>query len=147
MAAHGKSINVFLMDGTASGRVKCTLANWTGVAYRIPRVDLDLCKERDDLKESELEEFIDYAKILMGVLGHKVFEPLVSEKPAGEVPSGYTTFYIKHAKRGADARAVQTAEGFAVLAGSVLCRGGFRGLPGEGWALEERAAEGSGPYR
>ena len=82
MAAHGKSINVFLMDGTASGRVKCTLANWTGVAYRIPRVDLDLCKERDDLKESELEEFIDYAKILMGVLGHKVFEPLVSEKPA-----------------------------------------------------------------
>ncbi len=50
-------------------------------------------------------------------------------------------------ERGADARAVQTAEGFAVLAGSVLCRGGFRGLPGEGWALEERAAEGSGPYR
>ena len=50
-------------------------------------------------------------------------------------------------ERGADARAVQTAEGFAVLAGSVLCRGGFRGLPGEGWALEERAAEGRGPER
>lgn len=25
-------------------------------------------------KESELEEFIDYAKIVMGTLGHKVFE-------------------------------------------------------------------------
>ena len=25
--------------------------------------------------ESELEEFIDYAKIVMGTLGHKVFEP------------------------------------------------------------------------
>ena len=52
MAAHGKNINLFLMDGTASGRIKCTLANWTGVAYRIPRVDLDLCRERSDLKQS-----------------------------------------------------------------------------------------------
>ena len=33
----GKNINLFLMDGDASGRIKCTLANWTGVAYRIPR--------------------------------------------------------------------------------------------------------------
>ena len=23
------------MDGDASGRIKCTLANWTGVAYKI----------------------------------------------------------------------------------------------------------------
>ena len=52
MAAHGKNINLFLMDGSASGRMKCTLANWTGVAYRIPRVDLDLCRERNDLKQS-----------------------------------------------------------------------------------------------
>ncbi len=35
MASRGKSINVFLMDGEASGRIKCTLANWTGVAYKI----------------------------------------------------------------------------------------------------------------
>jgi len=40
------------MDGTASGRIKCTLANWTGVAYRIPRTALELCKERNDLKQS-----------------------------------------------------------------------------------------------
>jgi hypothetical protein len=48
----GKSINVFLMDGTAIGRIKCTLANWTGVAYKIPRTELDKCKERNDLKQS-----------------------------------------------------------------------------------------------
>lgn len=48
----GKSINLFLMDGTANGRMKCTLANWTGVAYKIPRTELDKCKERDDLKQS-----------------------------------------------------------------------------------------------
>ena len=52
MGARGKSINLFVMDGNASGRVKCTLANWTGVAYRIPRTMLDSCKERDDLKQS-----------------------------------------------------------------------------------------------
>ena len=48
----GKSINLFLMDGDANGRMKCTLANWTGVAYKIPRTELDRCKERDDLKQS-----------------------------------------------------------------------------------------------
>lgn len=52
VSVRGKSINLFLMDGTASGRIKCTLANWTGVAYKIPRTELDRCKTRDDLKQS-----------------------------------------------------------------------------------------------
>lgn len=50
--ARGKSINLFLMDGTATGRMKCTFANWTGVAYKIPRTELEKCRERDDLKQS-----------------------------------------------------------------------------------------------
>lgn len=50
--ARGKSINLFLMDGDANGRIKCTLANWTGIAYKIPRTELDKCKDRDDLKQS-----------------------------------------------------------------------------------------------
>ncbi len=45
-------INLYLMDGDVSGRIKCTLANWTGLAFRIPRTSLDLCKDRDDLKQS-----------------------------------------------------------------------------------------------
>lgn len=219
MTKYGKNINIFLMDETANGRIKCTLANWTGIAYRIPRVDLDLCKERNDLKqsgiyflfcasdetseqiiyigqagtrkngegilyrlqehrkntdkdywseaivfttsnnsfgpteisylenrfctmainahryivknaneptqgnvteekESELEEFIDYAKIIMGVLGHKVFEPLISTD--GNNSSTNTIFYIK--KRGANARAIQTVDGFIVLSGSIISR-------------------------
>lgn len=40
------------MDGEAGGRIKCTLANWTGIAYKIPRTELEKCKERDDLKQS-----------------------------------------------------------------------------------------------
>lgn len=52
MSQRGNIINLFLMDGDASGRIKCTLANWTGLAYKIPRTDLDKCKNRDDLKQS-----------------------------------------------------------------------------------------------
>lgn len=50
--ARSKTINLFLMDGDAGGRIKCTLANWTGVAYKIPRTELDKCKDRADLKQS-----------------------------------------------------------------------------------------------
>ena len=52
MTIRGKSINLFLMDGIPTGRIKCTLANRTGVAYKIPRTELDKCKGRDDLSQS-----------------------------------------------------------------------------------------------
>lgn len=52
MAAREKSMNLFLMDGAATGRVKCTLASWTGVAYKIPCTDLDKCREGEDLSQS-----------------------------------------------------------------------------------------------
>lgn len=48
----GKSINLFLMDGSSTGRIKCTLANWTGVAYKIPRTSIEHCSDRIDLKQS-----------------------------------------------------------------------------------------------
>ncbi|MFK4474782.1 hypothetical protein ABH897_004550 [Paenibacillus sp. RC73] len=226
MTVRGKSINLFLMDGTPSGRIKCTLANWTGVVYKIPRTELDKCKGRDDLsqsgvyflfgesdqteddvvyigqagvrkngegllyrliehkrnpdkdywteaivfttsnnsfgpteisylenrfyalamdanrylvkngndptpgniteeKESELEEFIDYAKIVMGVLGHKLFEPLtIKTKLAVEVDSTEEELLLfmkrKSRKSGLiiEASCKQTNEGFVVLQGS-----------------------------
>jgi hypothetical protein len=52
MPNNGKNINYYLMDGVPSGRIKCTISNWTGVAYRIPRTELERCRERDDLKQS-----------------------------------------------------------------------------------------------
>lgn len=228
MPTRGKSINLFLMDGSPNGRIKCTLANWTGVAYKIPRTDLDKCKGRNDLsqsgvyflfgssdetgenvvyigqagvrkngegilyrlqehkrnpekdywteavvfttsnnsfgpteisylenrfcamamatkryhvkngndptpgniteeKESELEEFIDYAKLVMGTLGHKVFEKLAEIKTQSEqsVPSyqdDTLLLYLKRKSRKSgstiEARCKQTNEGFVVLKGS-----------------------------
>lgn len=229
MAVRGKSINLFLMDGDPSGRIKCTLQNWTGVAYKIPRTELDKCKGRDDLsqsgvyflfgtsdqtgenvvyigqagvrkngegilyrlqehrrnpdkdywteavvfttsnnsfgpteishlenrftnmavlakrylvkngndptsgniteeKESELEEFIDYAKIVMGTLGHKVLEPFAEVKRSVDTNDNEPTendgllLYLKSKRRKSgltiEANSRQTAEGVVVLKGS-----------------------------
>ena len=52
MSKRGKSITLFLMDGSVTGCIRYTLANWTGVAYKIPRTELDNCLGRSDLKRS-----------------------------------------------------------------------------------------------
>lgn len=219
----GKSINLFLMDGEAGGRIKSTLANWTGVAYKIPRTMLDkaknisylnqtgvyflfgssddtgepivyvgqagirkngqgiLCRldehRRNDKKdywteavafttsnnsfgpteisylenrfynmaceakrfivkngndpnhgniteekESELEEFVVYAKLVMGALGYKVFEPLIAPKVhIDEEPialDNEPTLYYKTSK--AEATGKRTTEGFVVFSGSKI---------------------------
>lgn len=225
----GKNINIFLMDGDASGRIKCTLANWTGVAYKIPRTEIDRCKDREELKwcgvyflfgvsddtgeniayigqagirkngegilyrlmehkrnpnkdywteavvfttsnnslgpteisylehkfcnmaidanryivkngndpspghiteekESDLEEFVDYAKLVMGTLGHKIFVPLNKVAPAAaddtNVPTEeielFLTRKIQKVNFTAEASAKQTSEGFVVLKGSKI---------------------------
>jgi hypothetical protein len=217
------------MDGDPSGRIKCTLANWTGVAYKIPRTELEKCKGRDDLtqsgvyflfgtseetgdavvyvgqagvrkngegilyrlqehkrnpdkdywteavvfttsnnsfgpteiswlenrfcslaadarryivkngndptpgniteeKESELEEFVDYAKIVIGTLGHKVFEPIVARTPKatsdnGEIETADSDAPLLQYKRSTGfATGRRTNEGFVVLKGSVIVK-------------------------
>lgn len=49
---NSKNFNLFLMDGEVTGRIKCTLSNWTGLAYKVPRSYLEKCKDRQDLKQS-----------------------------------------------------------------------------------------------
>lgn len=49
---NSKNFNLYLMDGDVTGRIKCTLANWTGIAYKIPRSYLNKCKDRQDLRQS-----------------------------------------------------------------------------------------------
>ena len=52
MAKRSKNINMFLMDGEVTGKIKCTLSNWTGVIYKIPRIQLGDLKSRDEMKQS-----------------------------------------------------------------------------------------------
>lgn len=78
-------------------------------------------------KESEMEEFIDYAKVIMGTLGHKLFEPV--SKPATqasavlmeEIKDTGAPLHMERTIKGVgkvEADGVQTSEGFAVLQGS-----------------------------
>lgn len=47
----GKSISLFLIDGTPDGVIACELSNWTGKGYRIPRNNLKDVSNRSDLKK------------------------------------------------------------------------------------------------
>lgn len=49
---HSKNLTMFLMDGTPTGLIKCTIGNWIGIVYKIPKSELERCKNRDDLKQS-----------------------------------------------------------------------------------------------
>lgn len=79
MAKHGKIINMYYMDASVDGRVKCTVANWTGVIYKIPRDDLSRCQERSELKQSGVY-------FLFGSLADD--EPLVYVGQAGSRKNG-----------------------------------------------------------
>ena len=80
-------------------------------------------------KESELEEFIDYAKLVMGTLGHKVFEKLTEVKTQCEkLDTSYNDdellLYLKRKSRKSgitiEAKCKPTNEGFVVLKGSLI---------------------------
>jgi hypothetical protein len=50
--AFGKTIKIFLIDGDPNGRMTCELSNWTGKAYKIPRIKIKDCVDRDDLQNT-----------------------------------------------------------------------------------------------
>ncbi len=47
--AYGKSIELFLANGTADSLITAELSNWNGKAIKIPRIEVSNCK-RDDIK-------------------------------------------------------------------------------------------------
>lgn len=47
--AFGKTIKLFLIDGDPNGRMSCELSNWSGKAYKIPRIKIKECTDRKDL--------------------------------------------------------------------------------------------------
>ena len=199
----GKTIKIFLIDGEPNGRMSCELSNWSGKAYKIPRIKIKDCSDRDDLTstgvyllfgkddagkdqvyigeaesilkrlnqqltqkdfwneaivfiskdenlnkahikylenrlhdiaksanrysvdnsiiptqssisesdKAEMEEFIEYIKMLVNTLGHKVFD----EKR--ELKQKQESFFIK-AARGADGQGEPTSDGFVVFKNS-----------------------------
>ncbi len=56
----GKSISLFLVDGSVDGVIACELLNWTGKGYKIPRNLLKTVGARDDLKKAGVYFLIGY---------------------------------------------------------------------------------------
>jgi hypothetical protein len=76
-------------------------------------------------KESELDAFIEYAKMVIAILGYKVFTPLVQkpvEMPETEVEDIdlFLSRTIRQIDKTVNAKGRQTAEGFVVLKGSQI---------------------------
>lgn len=201
----GKTIKIFLIDGDPNGRMSCELSNWSGKAYKIPRIKIKDCTDRDDLTNTgvyllfgknddgkdqvyigeaesilkrlnqqltskdfwnetiifiskdenlnkahvkylenrlhdiakaanrykvdnsiiptqssisesdraEMEEYIEYIKMLVNTLGHKVFD----EKREYNLKQRQEIFFIK-AARGADGQGEPTSDGFVVFKNS-----------------------------
>lgn len=82
-------------------------------------------------KESELEEFIDYAKTVMVVFGHKVFEPLIEKNKdctgqSGPEKEGVELFCHE---RNIVASCIRTTEGFVLIKGSLLALAPTKSCP------------------
>lgn len=48
----GKTIKIFLIEGNASSLMTCELSNWTGKAYKVPRLELNKLMERPDVAQA-----------------------------------------------------------------------------------------------
>ena len=49
--AYGKSIELFLANGTADSLIIAELSNWNGKAIKIPRIEISNCN-RDDFTQA-----------------------------------------------------------------------------------------------
>ena len=205
-----KTIKIFLIDGDPNGRMSCELSNWSGKAYKIPRVRIKDSTDRSDLSSTgvyllfgkdddgkdqvyigeaesvlkrlnqqltlkdfwneaivfiskdenlnkahikylenrlheiaknanrykidnsviptqssisesdraEMEEFIEYIKMLVNTLGHKVFDEKREFKPKQNEGFFKEEFFYINAARGAEGVGEPTSDGFVVFKGS-----------------------------
>ncbi len=47
-----RTVQLFLMDGSPTGRIKCSLDNWVGKVYLIPRTEIARTKDRPELNQT-----------------------------------------------------------------------------------------------
>ncbi|MHC0037939.1 DUF4357 domain-containing protein [Pseudoneobacillus sp. C159] len=94
-------------------------------------------------KESELEEFIDYAKIIMATLGHKIFIPVdtvstisINDNSINETEP---VLYLKTTKVKATGR--RTSDGFVVFKNSEVSPNPTKSCPDTIHHLREQNAE------
>ena len=95
-------------------------------------------------KECELEEFIEFAQIIMGTLGHKVFIPLQGTEPVLQDNTDAPVvveqiLQLKHSKYKASGR--RTSDGFVVFKGSQVAPNATKSCPGTIQNLRKKYAD------
>ncbi|WP_197077828.1 GIY-YIG nuclease family protein [Actinobaculum suis] len=50
--ASPRTAKLFLMDGSPSGRIKCSLDNWVGKVFLIPRTEIARSRDREELAQT-----------------------------------------------------------------------------------------------
>lgn len=73
-------------------------------------------------KETELEEFMVNAKMLMGALGHNIFEPYIDNRAPVYDNTDEENPILLFNYRNIEAKGQRTSEGFVVFAGSKISR-------------------------
>ena len=117
--------------------------------YRLHEIalDADRCKVTNggsphkgslqEEKEDEMEDFIDFIRLVVRALGRKVFEPVVSRVPESSIED--QIFHSKGKK--ASALAKITDDGIVVLKGSQLAEEVTRSAPKQVIKLREKYKE------
>lgn len=93
------------------------LAQNAGRATFIINSTIPTCSSVSEYDEAMLQEFISNAKLLVNILGYKVFDTIEDSKVKQNDTMEY--FFIK-AARGADAKGLIVSDGFAVMKGSII---------------------------
>jgi hypothetical protein len=99
--------------------------------YEVANVNTPNLPSISESDQAEMEEFLQNVKMLVNILGYKVFEDIRAKEDSN---NELMKFYIK-AARGAEAIGEQTSDGFVVLKGSKIaesvtnsCPKGFKAL-------------------
>lgn len=86
-------------------------------------------------KESELEEFIDYSEMVLGVLGYKIFVPILDVNTKEDLSFKnkefklYLSRYTRKSNKLIQAICKRTNEGFVVLKDSMIEENDSRAIP------------------
>ena len=89
----------------------------TAFRYEIQNTNIPTKSSISESDQAEMEEFIEYIKILINTMGFKVFEPLIKQDLVNN--DNEEKLYIK-AARGADAKGKRTSDGFVVFRNSEI---------------------------
>ena len=118
---------------------RCYLLAKEADRYYIENSTIPADASLTEAEQAEMEEFLYNICMINNVLGHKVLEPLITEEATDAEPVKQI-LYIQ-AARGANAKGMQTNEGFVVLKGSQVADTVTRSCPKQICTLRQKLIE------